>query len=206
MKPLEDLLPRILPRVPNCAEPLALQAIRTAAMEFCERSRLWRSQDAFTITADDDYAAVCVPYGAVLFEIESARFAGLPLDPVSISWLDGNIVGWRTKTATAAKWLTQTEPDTVRVVPAAEGELDLSLILKPSDEAEYLPDWMIQSHGRTLADGALAEIMMLPGQPFTNPNLSDYHRNRFDQELAKLTGANIKGQQGAPMRTKPHFF
>lgn len=205
MKPLDLLFPRIMPRAKNCPDPVAEAAIRTAAIEFCQRTRLWRFEDSFEVS-EASCNVMAVPSGAVLHEIESARFNGLPLEPVSISWLDDGIYEWRTKTASAAQWITQLAPDTVRVIPAAEGLLDLSLILKPSEEADKLPDFMVQSYGRVLADGALAEILTIPGQPFYNPDLAIFHSNRFRAELDRLFNMNIKGQQRAPTRTKPHYF
>lgn len=205
MKPLEDLFSRILPRAKNCPEPVASAGIRAAAIEFCERTRLWRDSDKITLT-EANCNVIAVPYGAVLHEIESARFNGLPLEPVSLSWLDDEIVDWRNKTASAGKWITQTEPDTLAVIPACDGTLDLSLILKPSNEAETLPDFMINAHARALSDGALAEILTIPGQPFYNPDLAMFHSNRFRAELDRLFNASIKGQQRATTRTKPFHF
>ena len=40
MKPIDDFLPLILPRAPGCPEPIAFDAIRQAAIEFCERTRI----------------------------------------------------------------------------------------------------------------------------------------------------------------------
>ena len=205
MKPLEELFTRIMPRVKNCPEPVAAAGVRVAAIEFCERTRLWRSSDTFNVS-EADCNVVAVPYGAVLHEIESARFGGLPLEPVSISWLDDEIYQWREKTATVGKWITQTEPDTVRVVPAADGLLDLSLILKPSNDTDQIPAFMVNAHARALADGALAEILTIPGQPFYNPDLAMFHSNRFRAELDRLFNMSIKGQQRAPTRTKAFFF
>lgn len=205
MKPLEELFPRIMPRAKNCPEPVAASGIRIAAIEFCERTRLWRSSDTFSIT-ETDCNIMAVPYGAVLYEIESARFNGLPLEPVSLSWLEDEIYEWRTKTATVGNWITQTEPDTLRVIPACSGQVDLSLILKPSNEADALPDFMVNAHARALADGALAEILTIPGQPFYNPDLAMFHSNRFRAELDRLFTSTIKGQQRAPVRTKPQYF
>lgn len=205
MKALDVLLPRILPRAKNCPEPTALAGIRTAAIEFCERTRLWRGTDSAEIEADGLHTVV-VPSDAVLHEIESARFNGLPIDPVAVSWLDDEVLEWRTRTGSLGKWFTQLEPGTVRVVPAAEGTLDLSLFLKPAETALLLPDFMLDVHARTLADGALAEILTIPGQPFFSAELAMFHAGRFKAELDRLCSASIKGQQRAPARTRPQFF
>lgn len=205
MKPLDTLFPRIMPRVKNCAVPIAEAAIRTAAIDFCERTRIWRSSDTFNVS-HADCEVVAVPYGAALHEIESARFNGIALEPVSIGWLDEGVHGWRDKTATASKWLTQVNPGSVRVVPAACGQLDLSLILKPSEDADQLPAWLIDGHARVLADGALAEILTIPDKPAYNPDLAMFYSNRFRSEMDRLFNSNIKGQQKAPTRTRPNFF
>lgn len=205
MKDLEALFPRIAPRVKGASDPIIRSAIRTAAMEFCERTRLWRSADTFSIS-EASCNVMAVPYGAVLYEIESARFNGQALEPASLSWLEDNVYQWRDKTGSAGTWITQLAPDTVRMVPAASGKLDLLLILKPSDDTDHLPDFIVQSHGPVIADGALAELMTVPEQPFYNPDLASFHSSRFRQNLDRLFNSSMKGQQRAPIRTVPQFF
>lgn len=206
MKPLEQLLPRVLTRATGCPEPVAIDALISAAIEFCERTRLWRDSDEFDVTQAMDCEHVAAPYGAVLYEIESARFDGEPLDPISISELDRKRKHWRTDTGDHARYITQVLPNTVRIYPKVAGTVELSTILKPSFEAKSLPDFMVLNHARTLADGALGEILSIPGQKFTNNELSAYHSGRFEQKLNELTGSNIKGQHRAPTRTVPQFF
>lgn len=205
MKPLDTLFPRIMPRVKGCAVPIAEAAIRTAAIDFCERTRIWRSSDTFTVS-ESQCEVVAVPYGAALYEIESARFNGMTLEPVSISWLDEHIHNWREKCATVSRWLTQVNPGSVRVIPAACGQLDLSLTLKPAEDAEELPAFLIDGHARTLADGALAEILTIPDKPYYNPDLAMFYSSRFRSEMDRFFNSNIKGQQKAPTRTRPNFF
>jgi hypothetical protein len=202
---LDVFLPKILPRVEGAARPAVYDAIRVAAQEFCTRTRLWRETDTLQ-TVSDDLDIVAVPQGAVLFEIESARFEGHELEPQSISWLDDNVARWRESTADMPRHITQTEPDTVRLVPMATGTLDLSLYLKPADDAGYLPDWMGNHYKQVIADGALAELLTMPGQAYTSPELAMFYSDRFDKRVTLLSSANLKGQQKARVRTKPHFF
>lgn len=202
---LDVFLPKIMPRAQGAPRPAVYDAIRVAAQEFCMRTRLWRETDTLQ-TSQNDIDIIAVPHGAVLFEIESARFDGYPLDPVSISWLDQEVARWREMTAERPKWITQTEPDTVRLVPMGTGTVDLSLYLKPADDAEFLPDWMGNHYKQVIADGALAEVLTLPGQPFTNPDLAMFYSARFDKRVSSLSAANVKGQQNAKLRTTPNFF
>lgn len=205
MKPLDSILRYVLPRANHCPEPIAIDAIRTAAITFCERTKIWRDTDRFKVSGKCS-DIVCAPYGAVLHQIESARFDGRPLEAVSVSWLDENRPGWRTETATLGRYITQLAPGTVRVVPAAAGTLELTTLLKPSEEAEELPDFLIDLYARVLADGALAEILAIPGQLFTSVDLAAYHAGRFERELDRLASQHVRGQQRAPVRITPQFF
>lgn len=206
MKDLDTLLPRLLARVPNASQPAALQALREAAQTFCRRTRLWRETDQFTSSANPDEALMAAPYGAEIVAIELARFADQPLEAVSLSWLDGNVHQWRSLTGSVPNYVTQTAPDTVRLVPAAAGELTLHLWLAPSDRATQLPSWLIDQHGRVLIDGALADLLAMPGKDYTNGDLANYHQGRFERALDSLHSHSIRGQQRAPLRTRAQFL
>lgn len=80
------------------------------------------------------------------------------------------------------------------------------MLLKPSEEAEELPDFLIDLYARVLADGALAEILSIPGQLFTSVDLAVYHAGRFERELDRLASQHVRGQQRAPVRITPQFF
>lgn len=205
MTDLDVFLPRILPYAPGCPEPTAFAAIILAAQQFCERTRLWRDEDQFNITPSS-CNVVCVPEGAVLFEIEHALLDGRPLEPISVGDLDRDTPDWRTREASGGRWITQTEPGAVLVVPKCSGSLLLTTTLKPAEEADQLPDFLAREHRQVIADGALAEILMTPNQPFTAPDRAQFYAMRFENRLGQLSTASIKGQQRAPTRTRPQFF
>ena len=205
MKPIEDMLRLVMPRTPGAAEPLAIDCLRRAAEEFCVRTRTWRYEDEFPVTGDED-EVLCAPAGAVIHQIESARFDGDDLRPVSLDWLDKHVFGWRDLDHGQASYITQAQPNTVILVPRGGGTLSLSLFLKPALDADYLPDWMIAQHARLLADGAIGELMMIPGNSFTNPNIAAAYMQRFNAGIDTLSTRNIRGQQRAPVRTRPSWF
>ena len=202
MKDFSSFKKRIMPRVPGAAEPTVNDAIREAAIEFCRRTRMWREEDTFQV--DDDSELIAVPYGAVLHEIESARFNGYPLEPVTLSWLEDNVPQWRTQSG-GGKWITQLRPDTVRVVPTGPGTLDLSLFLVPAPDTDQLPDFLADHYVRCIADGALADLLAMP-YDYANPGLASYHAERFERRLSELFNQNLRGQQRASVRVRPQFM
>lgn len=206
MKSLDDFSASIKLYAPGCADPSMYFGIRQAAIEFCERTRLWRYEDEFAVSADD-CEGIAAPYGADLHEIEAVFFNGVQLDPASISWLDEHMRGWRTGDLTGLpKYFTQTEPDTIRLVPHEPGKLRLHVWLKPGQEADELPDWMVDQHREAIAHGALARILLIPNQSFTNPELGAAFGGSFQSKLDALSHKGLAGQQRAPMRTRATFF
>lgn len=205
MIPIDTLLPAILPYAPGCPEPVALTNIVKAAQQFCERTRLWRVNYSLTVTKTS-INVVPVPAGSDLFEIERARFADKVLTPVSLAELDHNQVDWRTWEYAEPRYITQEQPGEVILVPRCDGNLDLWAFLRPADGAEELPDFIIKLYGKVIADGALAEILMTPNQPFAAPDRAQFYAARFEQRVSNLANTHIKGQQRARMRTKPQWY
>lgn len=206
MKDFTDILPHIAQYAPGVADPTAFYGIRQAAIDFCERTRLWRYADDFDITGTED-ECITTPYGSVLYEVELAQFNDQNLCPKTTAWLDENCLGWRKGTLTGQpQYITQTSPNTLRVVPAQAGHLALQLWLKPSDDAVELPDFMVDSHRKVLAHGALAYILAMPNQPFTNPQMANNFGALFQGKLDTLMRASSRGQQRGRTRTRAHFM
>jgi hypothetical protein len=201
---LDVFMPHILPYAPGCPEPTAFSNIIKAAQTFSERTRLWRDRDQFSVTPTS-CNVVCAPSGAELFEIESARFNGCRLEPISLSDLDAKHPTWRQMSAGEARWITQVEPGSVLLVPTCTGTLDLSTILRPTNDAEQLPD-LFSQYTQVIANGALAEILMLPAQSFSDPQSAQFYAMRFDNRISELSNRTIQGQQRAPVRSRAKFF
>lgn len=206
MKSLDAFAPSIKVYAPGCADPTMYFGIRQAAIEFCERTRLWRYDDDFTVTTAQAEGVVA-PIGADIFEIESAAFNGVPLEPQTIAWLDENMRGWRTgELAGLPKYFTQTEPNTIRLAPFNPGTLSLHVWLKPSQDADELPDWMADQYRETIAHGALARILLIPSQSFTNLELGSAFATSFQRKLYELCTKGVTGQQRARLRTRATYF
>lgn len=201
MRDIEDLLPNVLPYAPGCAEPTAVQHLRDAAVRFCERTRCWRFIDTFQTTGEH-HEILVVPSDAVLFEIEWAKFNNRELEAVS-----PQAATWHNQDGyTEPRYITQVNPNCVSLEPHAVGELVISMFLKPAPTALEIPAFMICDFGRALADGALATLLLLPNQPFTNPQLAMMFETKFQQALDRNFALNMRGQQRAPKRTKSNNF
>lgn len=204
MTDLDDFLPYIMPYAPGCSEPMAKQAIITAAREFCARTRLWRCTDSFEANAGCN--VVCAPEGADLYEIEYARLDGQPLEPISFNDLNRDMPNWRSEDGGQGKWISQSDMDSVIVAPASTGTLELGILLQPSEGADQLPEFIAKHYRQVIAWGALREILLVPNQSFSSPESASMYDGRFEAKLDSLFTRNTKGQQRAPARTKAQFL
>lgn len=207
MKSLDLFAAHVNQYAPGCPEPTLYFGVRQAAIEFCERTRLWRYDDEFQVTFDDA-EGIFAPASAEIHEIEAVSFNGQPLEPKTTAWLDEHMRGWRTsgQVTGVPHYVTQTEPNTIRLVPFVAGTLGLHVWLKPSQDAVQLPDWMVDQHRETIAHGALARILLMPSQTFTNPELGIVFANSFQSKLDALSNRGFTGQQRAPLRTRATFY
>lgn len=226
MIPITAFMPLVLPFAPTVPEPVAEQMIRLAAIEFCERTRCWRHIanrriDAFNGGTASGTIRVLPPY-ATIFEFEFAYFNGEKLEPLQFSDIDvpsddeGPEIG-------VPRYITQTEPNSVRMIPLPEesGSLHLSMFLKPiamdewegsaydradDDDLNVLPDFLLTQQGETIQHGALARILAIPGQSYTDPSRSEFYRLSFASRLDTRFATNVMGQHKAQPRTRPQNF
>lgn len=210
MIPVDSFTRYILSSVPGCAEPSIELAVVNAARAFCVRTQLWRGSVELAVSVEAPTVTVTVPAQSVLHKIESARLlsAGSELDiePITLADLDRLMPGWRTFTQGMGRWYTQEQHGEVTVVPFCAGTLKLTTVLKPDNTAIELPDFLLDDYQEEIADGALARLLILPKQPFTDPNLAQVHMARFNSRLDELASKSVRGQQRGPLRTRARFF
>jgi len=205
MLDIDYFLPEVLRYAPNTSDVVGQRHLITAARELCTRLKIWRETDRFPITAPD-MQGVCTIRDADIERIEAAFLDGVPLEPKTVAWLDDNEPAWSIdEEATGnSRYVTQLEPNTVTVVPRAEGTLNVRLILKPARDALSLPAFLLNDYSNEIGRGAAAVILTDPNSE--NPQLGIDHRAWFEGRLDTLATKAAKGQQGARLRTKGAYI
>lgn len=205
--PLDDFMGGIRPYAPTVAEPTAHNAIRQAAIQFCERTRMWREEDEYQNVAGAD-VAVTVPEGSQLIDFDIVSFNDFePLDPATTQWLDRNYRGWRTNASPGTpRYVTQLTTNTLRLVPGMDGIVKVSMWLKPDQACMEMPSFLSSQYRETIAHGALARLLAIPGQPYSDPTAADYYLRLFMGRLDALGTKGSAGQQRARSRSKAHPY
>lgn len=206
MRDFELLLPRVMPIAIGCPEPTVLAAVRDAVTELCERTRCWVQDETYTLAQAGDEVLVA-PEGALIHQIDWVYHDGESLDPITLKDLNHRIYDWRTRTDGAPRFYTQTRLNTLRMVPSDAGQtFSVRVFLKPAENATEAPDDFMDQHREVIADLALARVLGIPAQSWSNPNLAAYHATKGGLKLDELAAKFRQGQQRAPLRTRPSFF
>ena len=134
MASYSSLVKEVLPYVPFCPDSLVEQQLRSATIEFCERSK------AFTLDIDPVSTIPGVfeydfdiPSGTEVHQILHATYDGKDMDPISPRSLELNYPDWRDRTGNPHVYLQKT-PTTFWLVPvpSTSKELIMGVALKPS--------------------------------------------------------------------------
>jgi hypothetical protein len=212
-----DLLPFILPKAKAAPQPFAELQARVACIEFCENTRCWRH--ITTVMLETQGQAVVAPFYATIHEFEEATLDGVPLTPTQFIDVKPETLTGRAEPGNAA-YIAQSNPGTVTVYPQQTGTLRLSVFLKPrygqlfgmdaenplEDAYNVIPEFLVAQHAQVLAAGALSRILSTPDEPFTDMKMAAVYRQEFELGMSRHFSSNIRGQQRAPVRTRPQWM
>ena len=185
----------VTPYVPTCPDPIVASHIIDAARSFCEATRCWRYITSTTLDGTEPDVSIDAE-DAQVHELEGASFNGQPLIAVAYDPLLSANEGLPSS-------ISQINSGSFTLFPGIRaGTLVLSAFLKPSVNAMTIPDFLLGDHGQTIGYGALATLLAIPDQPFSNPVLAGYYVSEFQSRKDAGFRLNRRGQQRAPARTR----
>jgi hypothetical protein len=213
---LSELLPLIRQHVPGCPNPLIVQELRMSAIEFCERTKMWREE--FNVTFDAQNHEITPLSYATIHEFETVDFYdasgnSYPLRPVA--FLESTVEDRDDGMEGAPYYITQPRPDTITLIPYGTGTVTIQAIMKPTARPRYgvsggstlqaiqnvFPTAFLDRYSETIATGALGRLMAMLGKRWSEPNMAAARLAMFRSELDALSTSNIRGQQRAKMRS-----
>jgi hypothetical protein len=180
-------------------EAAALTYIRNAAIELARRSRAWRKDiwiDAQKGVEDYPIGDGCDVLLTTLFvEIDGVRAYPAPGKACNCGFgrtfaiIDGML---------RVYWTPQEDQRDAIHVRAA---------FTPSASAcEIDEDFFANRYRQVVIDGALAAILLLPGQPFTNVAVARAKQQDFERGCGEARRDAALGQTGGPMFARPAPF
>lgn len=92
-------------------------------------------------------------------------------------------------------------PDT-----SVSGALGVRAAFAPTRSATQVEDALFDNYMPEIVSGALAQLLITPGQPFTNPSLAEYHRKAFSSGRSKAVGDAKRGATRGALVVKARAF
>lgn len=174
----EKLFPHVQPHLPGCPEVVMREHIRDATIDFCERSEVWtyKGEPFQTQAGVSDYF-VDVRSGSLLENLVSVRVDGFLVPRVSELYPRSAAVE---PNGTPNRY-AMFEDQQVRFFPTPDKvyEVRTLAVLKPSLTARGMESFIFETHGRTIACGAIASLAKIPGKEWTDFELATYHEQKF---------------------------
>ena len=185
MAAYSSLVKEVLPYVPFCPDSLVESNLRSATIEFCERSKAYiLDMDAFnTISGVYEYD-FDIPTGTEVHQVLQMTYDGRDMDPISPRSLDLNYPDWRDRTGRPHVYLQKT-PSTFWLVPVPQGSFPViaSVALKPSRTSNNIDTTISNQYRDAIIYGTLYRLLRMPGREWSDVNAAREYLAQFNLEI-----------------------
>ena len=160
LKAYSAFLPEVLPRAPATPDVVAINAVRNAAIEFCERSLVWvEQQDPADVTASSFPLDLSAPTGARVGVVLSAKVDGTVVPAKGMSDIDDTYRAWEGVQGAPFAYYQPT-PDTLQLVllPETTVALALRVAYVPTRASTGVETFIYENYLEGIAAGALYRL------------------------------------------------
>lgn len=217
MTPLTQFLPYVLPYALGAPEPMALQELRTACIEFCNTTLLDQEIATATATANKADYEIAVPPHKALTKILGVLYQDTWLTPTPVESvrsalaLRGNVGSATVQAATPETYFQKTPTSAeISLYPVPDvttvSMLTIRAAFAPARTATQVEDFLFDDWVDVIAAGALWKLAAVPGQSYTNPDVSARAAAQFNSALRSASIQARTGQIAAASRVRPRSF
>jgi len=180
-----SLVKEVLPYVPLCPDSLVEQNLRSATIEFCERSKAYILDiDPFnTISGVYEYD-FDIPTGTEVHQVLLMTHDGNDMDPISPRSLELNYPDWRNRTGNPHVYLQKT-PTTFWIVPVPSGSKQVitTVALKPSRTSNNIDTNISNQYRDAIIYGTLYRLLRMPNREWTDIGAAQEYLYQFNLEI-----------------------
>jgi hypothetical protein len=197
----------ILPETPGCPDPVIEHALLRAAQEFFERTALWTVwlDNVRTIPSVQDYDIELEP-NSELVRLVRATLDGRDIDITTPEALPSD---WQTyQGAGLSECIFTRDLFTITVLPRASRALLLRVeaVLKPSDKATGIEDYLFRRFNEAIANGAKGRLLLMANKPWTSQNEGLRFEGLFKSEMRSLHFRRMRAFSSARPRRPVQTF
>lgn len=198
----DELFTQVQPYVPGCPEVVIREHIRDAAIDFCERSEVWRYTFGPEQTAANERDYTVPTVGASDVENVVALYVeGTAIRRVSDLYTSLP----PSFPASQPLHYSQLSTQLVRFYPTPDKAYSFSgtVVLKPSLTSSGMETFLYRAHGRSIACGAVASLTAIPDKEWSNFDLATYYDAKF---LRQADDAKGRDTRRSGLHVKPMKF
>lgn len=192
--------------LPRCSAPMAEQAVRDAAIEFCSRARVL-SVDHSPISTVAGTATYSWSPGTDLVVVDPERvwYEKVELTPVTKDQLASMYPYWPDEQG-EPRWFTQENRTSFILIPKPSASVTDAIRAKvfvaPSRSANEVADELFERYAEAIAAGAKARLFSMRAQHWYSPDLAIYNRGQFEAAIGQAAWNAATGYTRAPVRTR----
>lgn len=200
-----EALNRVLPYANGCPDQTAIFHLQQAAIEFFQRTQAWKQRlTPINTVANQDAYSFALPANSSIAKILKYEFAGQEADVVDGTMGQSLSIN---QSGLDAAWTDDRLNFSVTPMPLTAGQvMTFQVALKPTQAATTLPSTMWEQYIQYIAWGALAEILNIPNQSFTNPARAAQFKADFTDAMQRVSGLVAKSTSRARQRTRAFHF
>lgn len=211
----DSFLPYILPYAPGASDPVAYQALRDAAIDFCRRSLIVQRVAAQNVVATTQTYTVTVPTDMQFNRLLGVGWNGTWLPSVSPddvendTVLQGATIGTNVPQSGSPQQYFQKTPTDVTfgLFPIPDTSLANGLTVKaafiPTMTCTALEDVLFNDYAEALAAGALMRLVVMPNQPFTAPSMAPAYKAVYEAGVNEAKRQREHGKLTSNRRVRP---
>ncbi|OFZ67380.1 MAG: hypothetical protein A2V79_09215 [Betaproteobacteria bacterium RBG_16_56_24] len=202
----------VLPEVAGCIQAVALNAIRNAAIEFCEKSLAYLyNHPAINAVLNTPAYAFVPPSGTLVAKVLQVFYNGIEIFPKTPDELKSYYptLDWRDRTGTPL-FYTQDDERNIILVPMPDasltGAIKMRVALKPTRASTTIVDRIWEEHLETIKNGALYRLKIQPNKPYSDEAGAKTNFAFFNDQIETAKSKASRGFGRANRRVVPHFF
>lgn len=199
MATIDSFLPLVMIEVPQCPEPVATAAIRSALIQLCDEALIWQEVvDPFVTEDGEAEYDIDAPSGARTSTIIRVELDGRHIAPKNEDRLAMRSYDFLSRKHKPVSYY-QPNPDVIRFYPVPDGQYTVNMTLSyaPKRTGNSVPDYIFEQYLEVVKCGALFRLMTQPAKPWTQPNLGMKYGQMFSYGIDSARTEINKGRTRA---------
>jgi hypothetical protein len=200
----------VMPSVGGAEIEFVLREIRHAAIDFCERTNVWRLEGLTqnVVAGQSEYLLDSPLDRCEIVQVLEVKYdkSVIPVTPQSrLSQNNSNYASL--KGIPACYW--QDYPEKLNFYPVPNTGLVNGLMykvsLRPSRVANIINESVGKRYFEAISHGTKARMFAMPKKPWTDPALASYHMQQFDQKISRARDEASTGYGRGAKRVVSHY-